>query len=207
MSGLAPTRSNLQSLARRLDRVRRGAALLRRKREALVSELFRIARPALDARERIASHADQAWGTLHLALTSRGAVELSTLGLPPRALSVDIASRVSWGVEVPDLGPRPTVLRSLALRDQDVGTPGVAAERATSEFEHLVELLLDAAPRELILERLSDQLVRTTRQVNRLEQRVGPALTAQHAAIRSTLEEREREDHVRLRFLLARRAG
>jgi vacuolar-type H+-ATPase subunit D/Vma8 len=34
---------------RRLERLSKGADLLRRKREALVTELFRLARPAADA--------------------------------------------------------------------------------------------------------------------------------------------------------------
>jgi len=46
----APTRQNLLALERRLHHVAKGTALLRRKREALVAELFRLARPAVSAR-------------------------------------------------------------------------------------------------------------------------------------------------------------
>lgn len=205
MSAIAPTRSNLHLLARRLDRVRRGASLLRRKREVLVSELFRIARPALDARTRIAEGAQRAWDLLHVALATRDAEDLAALGLPTRTLSIEVDSRSVWGVEVPELGAHPSVLRSLAVRDQDPGTPGTAAEATTTAFERLVELLVDAASREVLIERLGEQLTHTTRQVNRLEQRVDPALTARRAEIQRTLEEREREDQVRLRLLMSRR--
>ena len=40
---------NLVRARRELDRVKRGIGLTRRKREALVAELFRLARPAVDA--------------------------------------------------------------------------------------------------------------------------------------------------------------
>ena len=77
---LAPTRSNLQLLRRRLGRVTRGAALLRHKREVLVVELFKVARPALAARERIGADAKLAWEALFVALAEHGEDGLRPLG-------------------------------------------------------------------------------------------------------------------------------
>ena len=54
MERTSPTRMNLLRAARRLGQVTRGVGLLRRKREALVTELFKLARPAADARALIA---------------------------------------------------------------------------------------------------------------------------------------------------------
>jgi vacuolar-type H+-ATPase subunit D/Vma8 len=70
-----------------------------------------------------------------------------------------------------------------------------------------VALLLEAASRETQIRRLARALARTSRQVNTLEQRVGPALERQAAEIRRTLEEREREDHLRLRRLGRKKRG
>lgn len=202
---LAPTRSNLQALARRRHRVQRGASLLRRKREVLVRELFRIARPALEARDEIADDARQAYAQLLTALSVHGEPELRALGLPERELPIEVEVTSAWGVEVPTFGPPPHLVRSLGMRDQAAATVGPAAEEATTAFERLVERLVAAAPRELLLERLGEHLARTTRQVNMLEQRLAPRLEADHAEMRRVLEEREREDHVRLRALLRRR--
>ena len=47
------TRSNLLRDARRLDQVNRGTLLLKRKRQALVDELFTRARTAVTSREAI----------------------------------------------------------------------------------------------------------------------------------------------------------
>jgi vacuolar-type H+-ATPase subunit D/Vma8 len=49
------TRHALLRVGRRLERVRSAAELLRRKRSALVNELFLTARPVLDAREASSS--------------------------------------------------------------------------------------------------------------------------------------------------------
>ena len=64
------------------------------------------------------------------------------------------------------------------------------------------QLLLDAAPRELLLQRLGLALTRTSRQVNTLEHRVAPGLRRDVVRARRTLEEREREEHTRLGWLM-----
>lgn len=76
-----------------------------------------------------------------------------------------------------------------------------AAAGAAVQFDTLVDLLLDAAPREMLLRRLGDALAQTSRQVNTLERRLAPSLVAQIAAVRRTLDEREREEHLRLKRL------
>ncbi|MEZ0333639.1 MAG: V-type ATP synthase subunit D [Gemmatimonadales bacterium] len=48
---------------------------------------------------------------------------------------------------------------------------------------------------------MGEALARTSRQVNTLERRLQPALSAYRIAIRRTLDEREREDHGRLERL------
>jgi vacuolar-type H+-ATPase subunit D/Vma8 len=84
---------------------------------------------------------------------------------------------------------------------------GVSARtiEAAAAFEELAELLLDAANREALLSRLGEALARTSRQVNTLERRLGPTLRADLGAIRRTLDEREREEHLRLERLLRAR--
>ena len=57
----APTRAELLRSRRLLARVGKGASLLRRKREALVHELFPLARPATEARRAIADAATDAY--------------------------------------------------------------------------------------------------------------------------------------------------
>jgi vacuolar-type H+-ATPase subunit D/Vma8 len=64
---------------------------------------------------------------------------------------------------------------------------------------------LDAAPQEHAMRRLGHALSRTTRLVNTLEQRIAVRLVADLVAIRRTLNEREREEHLRIKRLIARR--
>ncbi len=203
--GPAPTRQNLIGLERRLERVAKGTALLRRKREALVTELFRLARPAATARVSIAERAASAYPLLLEALAVEGYGALRAVGWPGRELQVDIRQASVWGIAVSELLRRPPIRRTLAARGTPPPTIGPVTGATATAFEELTELLLDAANREALLARLAEALSRTSRQVNTLEQRLGPELHAQRTGIRRTLDEREREEHLRLQRLLQRR--
>ena len=63
-----PTRSGLVRASAQLGRVQKGRELLNRKREALISELFKSARPALNARQEVEDRAAEAYRALLQAL-------------------------------------------------------------------------------------------------------------------------------------------
>lgn len=201
---LAATRMNLLRASRRLDRVAHGVGLLRRKREALVVRLFKLARPAADARTQIAARTRRAYAALLPALARLGRSGVRALGWPTRDLTVTVDAGSVWGIPVSTIREHAGLVRTLAARGTAPGGIGPAAVVAAGEFEALTELLLDAAPREALLRRLGDALARTSRQVNTLERRVAPGLRGQVTAVARTLEEHEREEHLRLRRLRAR---
>ena len=201
---LPGTRLGLLRAQRRLERLKRGTSLLRRKREALVAELFSLARSALDTREQIETQARAAWPVYLDALAAEGAGALTGLAWPSRELAVRVTARVVWGVPVADLEATGPIVRTLAARGLLPGPVPAAVETAEA-FERLTDLLVRAAPREMLLRRLGDALAQTTRQVNRLERRVAPELRSEAARVRSALDEREREEHSRLGLLLRSR--
>ena len=204
---LAATRSHLLRSRRRLERVARGIALLTRKRRALAAELFRMAAPAIEARSRVSRSAAAAYPALAAALAVQGGGELEALGWPARRLEVEISTRETWGIATGLVERLTPVRRTYATRGQAPGLTGPAAGVATGEFEAMIELLLDAASTELLLRRLAEELRRTSRQVNTLERRVAPVLAAEVRRVRALLEEREREDHARLKHLSESRGG
>ncbi len=201
----APTRYNLLRARRRLERVEKGTDLLMRKRQALVTELFRLAGPAVDAREKVAERAEAAYPLLLRAYAEHGATDVEAIGWPRREIEVRLRPTKVWGTAVSEIVERTPVRRSLAARDTAPAPTGPATAMAADEFESLVELLLDAAGREMLIRRLGEALSRTSRQLNTLEQRVAPDLEAQIARTRSILDEREREEHSRIKHLLRRR--
>lgn len=201
----APTRQNLLACRRRLERVAKGVSLLRRKREALVVELLRAARPAAGARAAIAERAARAYPALLRALSREGLHGLHALGWPAREYRVELRSGQVWGVPLAEILTRAPVARTFEARGVPAVSTSGAAIEATTAFEELVEALLEAANRETLLRRLGEALATTSRQVNTLERRLNPTLQADLTRIRQTLEEREREEHLRLGRLVGTR--
>ncbi len=199
------TRLGLLRSRRRLERVREGAALLRRKREALVRELLRHARPAVDERERIAEAAAVAYPALVDALAAEGAAGVEASAEPLREVRLKMTSTRVWGVTVGAVAEAPALERTLEARGSAPPTTNPETVEAADAFETLAELLLEAAPREMLIRRLGAEVARTSRQVRALEHHVEPALEATIARTTGVLDEREREEHVRLRHFLRRR--
>jgi V/A-type H+-transporting ATPase subunit D len=202
---IAVTRQNLLRARRRQDRVWKGAELLRKRREALARELLRLAKPAIDARAVLMQESHRAYRSLLHALAQEGESGVRALAWPARAPSVEIRAAHVWGVSVADITSRPRMVRAVDARGVLPGA-GAAVTGAADNFERLMDLLLDAAPREMLLRRLGDALARTSRQVHALEHSVAPRLEEQIARIRGSLEEREREEHERLKRFARSRA-
>ncbi len=198
------TRQVLLRTRRQLDRMQKGTTMLRRKREALVAELFQLARPAASARQAIASEATKAYGSLLEAYAREGHAGLRAWAWPSRELTVEIRPLSVWGVPASAITDAPTVARTAASRGTPPGPARAALLETAEHFERLVDRLVTSAPRELLLQRLGQALSSTTRQVNVLEQRLAPGLARQLMDVRRRLEEREREEHGRLQRLSTR---
>jgi V/A-type H+-transporting ATPase subunit D len=112
-----------------------------------------------------------------------------------------------WGVSAVTVEAAGSVRRSPAARGLAPGATSPAVTATAEAFEDLVELLLDAASKEVALRRLGRALARASRQLNTLERRVEPGLEGQIARTTRVLEEREREDHQRLKLLVPDRPG
>lgn len=202
---MAATRLNLVRARRRMERVAKGTDLLRRKREALVGELFRIARPAVDAREEIGRQALEAYTRLLDALAVAGETDLTSYAWPVRELTVDLQAGQVWGLSTSEIVERPAVKRTVEARGTPPGSTGMTVVGAADGMETLVDMVLAAASAEQLLRRLGEALLQTSRQVNTLEQRVTPDLRAMVKRVSSALDEREREERVRLQRLKAHR--
>lgn len=203
--GPSPTRHAMLRDRRRLERVRRGEDILQRRRRALVAELFRLARPTVDSRAALEARADEAYEALVQGLGAVGGDGARFLGWPSRAVQVLLESVEQWGIAAVRVDEVRPARRTVTARQLEPGSTGPAAARTADAFEDLVDLLVDAASKEVALRRLGNALARASRQLNTLERRVEPELEERIARTTRVLEEREREDHQRLKLLVRRR--
>lgn len=200
------TRMALLELRARRAVAARGARLLRAKREVLAGELWKLLAEVVEGRSRLDAALREAVKARGLAEALEGAPWLESLALAAgREIPVQVSVRRVWGVATPGL-QAPPLQRAADQRGSDVGGYGLAAAEAARAHEEALEVLLGIATRELHLARLGDEIQATSRRINALEQRVLPALGGEAGRIAAALEERDREDAVRLKRFRAGRA-
>jgi V/A-type H+-transporting ATPase subunit D len=198
---ISPTRMNLLQNKVQTSLASDGVNLLKNKRDALVKEFFTMVREMFSFRDELDERVRNAANTLNLALGIDGPHVVRSVGMSTRReISLSVERRNIWGIRVPELEKR-SVVRSVMARGYGIHTVSSRIDEAARSFEGILNLIITMASNEVKVKRLGDEIRKTTRRVNALEQVVIPALKEQSRFIESTLEEREREDLFRLKRL------
>ncbi len=199
------TRMGLLDVRGRRGVAERGARLLRAKREVLAGEIWKMMREVLEGRARLDEVLREAVKALGLAKALDGEEALDSLALAAgRDVPVRVSVRRVWGVPTPSVSAPPLV-RAADRRGTSTTSWGPTGAEAARAHEEALEVLLRIASREIHLARLGAEIQETSRRVNALEQLLLPALVAEGARIDTALDERDREDAVRLKRLRRRR--
>jgi V/A-type H+-transporting ATPase subunit D len=189
---ISPTRMNL--LQRRDQRrvADQGVDLLKRKRDALVADFFKIVRESLAARERLAAASREAYIMLTLAKALEGREALEAAALPAaRDIRLTIDIRNVWGTKIPEVVVT-DVRRPLLERGQNPVATSARTIESTTNFEEMLGAILAVAATEIKLRKIGEEIKKTTRRVNALEQVVIPRLRAEIRFIAAVLEQRAR---------------
>jgi V/A-type H+/Na+-transporting ATPase subunit D len=193
------TRMGLLEVRARRDVAARGARLLRAKREVLAGELVRMVREVLEGRTRLDEALREAVKALELGKALDGEPRLESLAWNAgREVPVSVTLRRVWGVATPSIAS-PALLRAPGERGASPASWGPSAAEAARRFELAADHLLRIASRELHLARLGEEIQATSRRINALEQLLLPQLGAEARRVASALDERDREDAVRLK--------
>jgi V/A-type H+-transporting ATPase subunit D len=184
-------------LARRgqLGLALRGVDLLQKKRDALVREFFGLIHKTLEARRQLNTAGREAHMALLLAKAFDGPHEVEVLSLSVPVIP-DVRAEVEnvWGTRVPRLeAERP---RGTTVSPVGIGGQTLAAQAA---FRKLSEALLWVANTESRLRRIGEEIKKTARRVNALEQAVIPGIQSQIHYIQQVLDQQEQEDIFRLK--------
>jgi V/A-type H+-transporting ATPase subunit D len=195
MNGTSPTRMHLLARRSQLGLALRGIDLLQKKRDALVREFFALMHETLEARRQLNAAGQEAHMALFLAKAFDGPREVDALSLTVPIIS-DVQADVEnvWGTRVPRLAvewPRGTTISPLR-----VGGRTLAAQTA---FRKLSQALIRVANTESRLRRLGEEIKKTARRVNALEQAVIPGMRSQIRYIQQVLDQQEQEDFFRLK--------
>jgi len=176
-----------------------GVDLLKRKRDALVADFFNIVRQALTAREQLTKISEEAYVMLALAKAWEGREALEAAAMADRRdVLVDIDVRNVWGTKIPEVAVK-EVRRTLLERGHNPTSTSLRTVESASNFEDVLHAILEVAATEIKLRKIGEEIKKTTRRVNALEQVVIPRLIGEIRFITAVLEQRAREDVFRLK--------
>jgi V/A-type H+-transporting ATPase subunit D len=205
MQRLPATRTALLGSKDRRKLARRGADLLRSKRQALAAELFAVVRRVAAERARLEACLREAVRALAVARALEGEEVLASLALAgAREVPVDIVMRKVWGIPIPQL-TAPRLRRDHDARGASPLDAGFGAAEAARRHEEALEIILGVCSEEIRLKRVGEEIRATSRRINALEEIVIPGLSHEIGRIALVLEERAREDIARLKRFKARR--
>jgi V/A-type H+-transporting ATPase subunit D len=184
---------------------RRGAELLRSKRQALAAELFAVVRDVLRERGRLDERLRTASRALALARAIEGEETLASLALAThRDALVDVEMKKVWGVPIPEVSG-PPLARAADARGASPLDLGFGAAETAVQHEIALELALGICSKEIRLRRVGEEIRSTSRRISALEEIVVPALAREIRRIALVLEERDREDLTRLKRFKSKR--
>ena len=201
MAQTAPTKGNLNAAKRSRALADNGYELMDRKRNILIREIMELMDEAEDLQERIDSTFSEAYASMRLAEISMGGSAQSGANAVPIDDSFSIRFRSVMGVELPVVSAEPEEPSGppygLAFTSSDL-------DDAYFTFAEVKELIRELAETENCIYRLAYAIKKAQKRANALQNIVIPGLDSEIARISDALEEKEREEFVRLKVVKAR---
>jgi V/A-type H+-transporting ATPase subunit D len=201
---LAPTRTNLIRVRKDLKFAREGYEILDRKREALTAELIRVAKEADSTQREVWKLLERAYTALEKAQLTLGSDDVQWAALAAsKTVEVEIRTRGIMGVPIP-------VIQSSGEPHKLLYSPGdtnAALDEASAGFREVLIRIPQLSMLVTTVWRLAGELRKTQRRVNALQHIFIPNYEDTVAFIVSSLEEREREETFRLKWLKTKMAG
>jgi len=200
MEQVHPTRSELLKRRANRDLAEQGMGLLKRKRDALLREFM----PIIDETMRLSLQLERvtadAQMDLAMAKAKDGGPEVRSVSYATRGeVLVDITGTHVMGVPIPVIRKGQSTMRSALKRGYGITGVSSRVDAAAEKFEEIIDVIIESADIETRLRRLGEELRKTNRRVNALENVVIPELGEQIKFIEMSLEERAREDIFRLK--------
>ena len=200
MQQVFPTKSNLMATKRSLALAEQGYELMDRKRNILVREMMRLIDRAAAIQDKISASYAEAYDALQRANITLGSVGEFTASVPVET-GLTIERRSVMGVELPTVTLEPSA--PLGLYYGLESTNGLL-DNAYLKFNEVKKLTVELAEVETSVIRLAEAIRKTQKRANALQNIVIPGLDSEIARISDALEEKEREEFVRLKVVKAR---
>jgi len=202
-TGVRPTKGYLMEMKRRIGFIERGTEFLKLKRDHLAKELTASIDILKGRRSRLLEELRVAYRSVTAAYISLGPTEVQSQAKSIKTrLELEVLPRSVMGVRYPyiKVEKEPQITGELDI------TLSEAAEKVLSVLDDILQL----AEYESRAERIADELGKTNRKVNALENTIIPSYRGIIKFIQDKLDEESLEELVRMKLIggaLARRRG
>ena len=195
---LFPTKGNLLLMKRSLGLAKLGYELMDKKRNVMIMEMMRLIDRAAEIQSEIDQTFSEAYAALQETNTLFGIEDVSSAALcHPEDTSVEIKFRSVMGVEIPSLAEEPSTPE---LRfGFELG--GSSLDEAYIKFLKVKDLIRKQAEIENSVYRLATSIKKTQKRANALSDIIIPMYQGNIKFIAENLEEKEREEFVRLKVI------
>lgn len=198
---ITPTRSVLIELKKKITTTKSGYKIMKMKRDGLIIEFFEVMDKAKAMRGSVSSDYQSAMTKIAIARAVEGEIAVKSAAYAMKSEpSVKVGSKSIMGMMVPKV-EADTKVTNLETKGYGVISTSAYIEEASNAFEKLLNTLIRAAEIETTMKKLLDEIEKTKRRVNAMEFKVIPDLEAAQAFVKFRLEEMERENTIRLKFL------
>jgi V/A-type H+-transporting ATPase subunit D len=198
LPGTKTTRMELLALKNRMKLAERGHDLLREKRDSLIMEFFNAIAEIKDVREKVDETLTEAFSALTQAKMVMGPARVVEFTYASRfQAELHTTTRSMMGVKVPVL----SVEQYVPELPYSLSDSSTKFDVMSQKFKEALKAIVRLAEVESTVKRLALEIERTKRRVSALESVVIPRLDATVRFVKLALEEREREDFVRLKMV------
>ena len=202
---ITPTRSTLLRINRTIKLAVAGHSLLKRKRDGLIKEFFKVLEEAKKFQSRLQENYGKARDAINLARAVEGSAAVRSASMAHKEKAeIDLETRNIMGVIVPKIRTDYHVEAFHTRGYGIIGTSGYIDDSAES-YEQVLKDVITVAEIETTLKKMLIEIDKTKRRVNALEFRVLPRLRADGKYIKQRLEEMERDDIFRLKRIKAKK--
>ena len=195
-SDIRPTRLEYLRAKKRIKIVQKGLKLLKLKRQALILEFFSISKSSAKLRGELNSELIKGYQSIRMAEMLDGEMRLENEAMKiPQLKKLLITPKNVMGVKIPRLEGG---TREQALTEYLLEIP-VSISEAMKAFQEVHKIVLDVAEKETTLRKLLNEIEKTKRKANAIENVFIPRLEAAVKFILFRLGEIERETFTMLK--------
>ena len=200
----AATRMELLALKKKVKLAIKGHKLLKEKRDALVSEFFKLIDNLKEIRKEMEDKIATAYKSLILAQAISGYSEVSLAANSISSSgSIEFQPNNIMGVKVP-IFKFEKEKTTVAEKGYSLISTSLELDTAAKNFEDVLEIIVKLAEAEATVRMLAEEIKKTKRKVNALERILIPRLNDDIIYIKMRLEEMERENFSRLKVIKKR---